>query len=203
MICPGICNSSESVYIRRVVYQAQFQGYRVAVLNHLGVLHSVPLTAPRIFCYGNTDDYDGLVNDVVKRYPGTKVVCMGFSMGGNIVAKYLGEKRVRPEAVVAGITACQGYDVNGYVVLNQVLPDVFVSTYYCIVFSRVAKYLLQWENCRRLYLFAMTENMRSILRHWQKQLFPEELKRDKGIVERDIWSAATLFELDDAYTRYK
>jgi len=28
-----------------------------------------------------------------------------------------------------------------------------------------------------------------------------ELKREKGIVERDIWSAATLYELDDAYSR--
>ncbi len=47
----------------------------------------------------------------------------------------------------------------------------------------------------------MTENKRLILRHWQKQLFPEDLKREKGIVEREVWSAATLFELDDAYTR--
>ena len=61
--------------------------------------------------------------------------------------------------------------------------------------------MLQWENFRRLYLFAMTENMRLILRRWQKELFPEEVKKEKGIVERDVWSAATLYELDDAYTR--
>ena len=51
-ICPGICNSSESIYIRRVVYHAQFQGFRVAVLNHVGALKNVPVTSPRIFNYG-------------------------------------------------------------------------------------------------------------------------------------------------------
>ena len=51
-LAPGICNSSESVYIRRVVYHAQFQGYRVAVLNHVGALKCVPVTSPRIFNYG-------------------------------------------------------------------------------------------------------------------------------------------------------
>ena len=61
--------------------------------------------------------------------------------------------------------------------------------------------MLLYEGGRRLYLFAMTENMRYLMRRWQKQLFPEDLKREKGIVERDIWSAATLYELDDAYSR--
>ena len=54
-LAPGICNSSESVYIRRVVLHAQFSGYRVAVLNHVGALKCVPVTSPRIFNYGNTD----------------------------------------------------------------------------------------------------------------------------------------------------
>ena len=47
----------------------------------------------------------------------------------------------------------------------------------------------------------MTENIRAIIRRWQKQLFPEEVKQRFDINERAIWSAATLCELDDAYTR--
>lgn len=177
-ICPGICNTSESVYIRRVVLQAQLHGYRVAVLNHVGALKNVRLTAPRMFSYGYTNDYDGLIQDIVKRYPATKIICVGFSMGGNLVTKYLGEDRVRPDCILAGISACQGYDA-----------------------VEAGKYLLLWENCRRLYLYAMTENLRALIRNWQKHLLPEDFKRDKGINERDIWSAATLVELDDAYTR--
>ena len=52
LVCPGIANSSESVYIRTFVYHAQQNGFRVAVLNHLGALADVPLTSPRIYTYG-------------------------------------------------------------------------------------------------------------------------------------------------------
>lgn len=51
-ICPGIGNSSESVYIRTFVHFVQCHGYRCAVLNHVGALSSVKVTAPRIFTYG-------------------------------------------------------------------------------------------------------------------------------------------------------
>ena len=70
----------------------------------------------------------------------------------------------------------------------------------CINF-RAVTHMLQWENFRRLYFFAMTENMRAILRRWHTQLFKEDVKKEKNIVEREVWSAATLVELDDAYTR--
>ena len=61
--------------------------------------------------------------------------------------------------------------------------------------------MLGWEGFRRFYFFIMTENMRTILRRWQKQLFTEEIKQKFDINERAIWSAASLVELDEAYTR--
>lgn len=51
-VCPGVGNSSESVYIRTFVHYAQFHGYRIAVLNHIGVIDSIQVTSPRIFTYG-------------------------------------------------------------------------------------------------------------------------------------------------------
>ena len=111
-ICPGICNSSESVYIRRVVYHAQLQGYRAAVLNHIGALNTVTITSPRIFNYGNTGDYHLMVAEILKRFPSTKVLCVGFSMGANLVTKYLGEKCSQSQQIIAGISVCQGYDAK-------------------------------------------------------------------------------------------
>ena len=61
--------------------------------------------------------------------------------------------------------------------------------------------MLQWENFRRLYLFAMTENMRILLRRWKEELFTEEVKREKGINEREALTGSTLIEIDTAYTR--
>lgn len=48
----GVGNSSESVYIRTFVHYAQCHGYRIAVLNHIGVIDSIKVTSHRIFSYG-------------------------------------------------------------------------------------------------------------------------------------------------------
>lgn len=52
VICPGIANHSEKQYIRTFVDYAQRNGYRCAVLNHLGALPNIELTSPRMFTYG-------------------------------------------------------------------------------------------------------------------------------------------------------
>jgi len=177
-VCPGIGNNSESVYIRRVVYNAQLNGYRVCVLNHIGTLTTVPVTSARIFIYGNTADYAAMVKDVVRRFPATNIVCVGFSMGGNMITKYLGEPRIKPVNIVAGISVCQGYDAN-----------------------KAMGLMLEWKGFRRLYLYAMTEAMKSIIRRWQGMLFTDEVKRKTGVNERQVLNSATLNELDDLYTR--
>ncbi|XP_069910562.1 monoacylglycerol lipase ABHD2 isoform X13 [Oryctolagus cuniculus] len=51
VICPGIANHSEKQYIRTFVDYAQKNGYRCAVLNHLGALPNIELTSPRMFTY--------------------------------------------------------------------------------------------------------------------------------------------------------
>ena len=163
---------------RRVVYNAQLNGYRVCVINHIGTLTTVPVTSPRIFMYGNTADYAAMIKDVVRRFPATNIVCVGFSMGGNLITKYLGEPRVKPSNIVAGISVCQGYDANKAMTL-----------------------LLEWKGFRRLYLYAMTEALKSIIRRWQRILFTDEVKRRTGINERQVLNAATMNELDDLYTR--
>lgn len=56
VICPGIGNHSEKHYIRTFVDYAQKDGYRCAVLNHLGALPNIELTSPRMFTYGKTSE---------------------------------------------------------------------------------------------------------------------------------------------------
>lgn len=178
-ICPGICNSSESVYIRTFVHFAQCHGYRCAVLNHVGVLPSVKITAPRIFTYGHTDDYHMMLQSLIEKHPNTKIICIGFSLGGNLVTKYLGERGSNKlSSIIGGISICQGYNaIEG------------------------TKFLLNWQNFRRFYLYIMTESVKNIIIKHKTILLSEEVKQRCNLNEWDIVSAATLPELDEAYTR--
>jgi len=179
VLCPGICNSSESIYIRTFVHHAQRKGYRCTVLNHIGALKEIKLTSHRIFSYGCTKDLHSMVTHVLDRYPQTKVVTVGFSMGGNIVTKYLGEKTHDvPKNIVGGISICQGYDA--------------LST---------MQYMLLWANFRRFYLYVMTENMKRVLIAHHQGVLHEDVKNRFALCERTILSAATLPEFDEAYTR--
>ncbi|XP_012286299.1 abhydrolase domain-containing protein 2 [Orussus abietinus] len=178
-ICPGIGNSSESVYVKTFVHFVQYHGYRCAVLNHIGVLANVKLTSPRIFTYGHTDDYHAMLLNLLEKHPNTRVVCIGFSLGGNIVTKYIGERGTNKlPNIIGGISICQGYNaIEG------------------------TKFLLNWQNFRRFYFYVMTESMRNIILKHKHVLLSEEVKRRHGLNEREIISAATLPELDEAYTR--
>nr|XP_033330169.1 abhydrolase domain-containing protein 2 isoform X2 [Megalopta genalis] len=178
-ICPGICNSSESVYIRTFVHFVQCHGYRCAVLNHVGVLSSVKVTAPRIFSYGHTEDYHVMLQSLIEKHPNTKIVCIGFSLGGNLVTKYLGERGSNKLSnIIGGISICQGYNA-----------------------LEGTKFLLNWQNFRRFYLYIMSESVKSIILKHKHVLLSEEVKQKYNLNERDIISAATLPELDEAYTR--
>jgi abhydrolase domain-containing protein 2 len=54
-----------------------------------------------------------MVSSLVKKHPNTHVIAVGFSLGGNLITKYLGEKNVvKPSNIIGGISICQGYDAN-------------------------------------------------------------------------------------------
>ena len=48
----GINGSCESDYVRSFCSKVNKQGYRAAVLNHMGALKNVSITGNRIFTYG-------------------------------------------------------------------------------------------------------------------------------------------------------
>ena len=61
----------------------------------------------RNYVSGDTTDYDSMVQDIATNYPNTKIICVGFSIGGNIITKYLGEKGIRVPHIIAGISVGQ------------------------------------------------------------------------------------------------
>lgn len=73
------------------------------------MLSNVLLQIQLIFL-GHTDDFHIMLVDLTRKYPHSKIVAIGFSLGGNIITKYLGEERVHPRNLISGISVCQGYN---------------------------------------------------------------------------------------------
>ncbi|XP_062946392.1 monoacylglycerol lipase ABHD2 isoform X1 [Cynocephalus volans] len=181
VICPGIANHSEKQYIRTFVDYAQKNGYRCAVLNHLGALPNIELTSPRMFTYGCTWEFGAMVNYIKKTYPLTQLVVVGFSLGGNIVCKYLGETQANQEKVLCCVSVCQGYSA-----------------------LRAQETFMQWDQCRRFYNFLMADNMKKIILSHRQALFGDHVKKPQSLDDTDLsrlYTATSLMQIDDNVMR--
>jgi len=71
-----------------LVKTSSADGYRTVVFNNRGN-GGVELLTPRTYCAANTDDMKVVVDHVRKRYPESKLVAIGFSLGGIILFNYV------------------------------------------------------------------------------------------------------------------
>lgn len=60
-----------------------------------------------------------MVGYIKRTYPQTQLIVVGFSLGGNIVCKFLGENMGNQERVLCCVSICQGYSALRWVVLSQ------------------------------------------------------------------------------------
>eukprot|EP00117_Sycon_ciliatum_P007032 scpid66120/ scgid5759/ Abhydrolase domain-containing protein 2; Lung alpha/beta hydrolase 2 len=111
LIAPGICNWSQSDYVQSFVQYALHvhPHWRVAVLNHLGTDSRMPPTSARVFNLGCCEPFDLMVKHIHRRWPDAPLVALGFSMGANIILKYLGEDPSRQALFSAAVSCCQSY----------------------------------------------------------------------------------------------
>lgn len=57
-----------------------------------------------------------MILHLVSKHSNTRIVCVGFSLGGNLVTKYMGEPEIeRPPQIIGSISVCQGYNAIEYV----------------------------------------------------------------------------------------
>uniref|UniRef100_A0A8C4DPY3 Monoacylglycerol lipase ABHD2 n=1 Tax=Dicentrarchus labrax TaxID=13489 RepID=A0A8C4DPY3_DICLA len=178
VICPGIGNHSEQNYIRTFVDHSQRQGYRCAVLNHLGALPNMELTSPRMFTYGCTWEYAAMVAYIKQAFPQTLLVVVGFSLGGNIVCKFLGEHTSNQDRVLCCVSVCQGYSA-----------------------LRAQETFLQWDQCRRLYNFVLADKMKKLILSHRSSLLSMKSSNIGDADLNRLYSATSLMQIDDSIMR--
>jgi len=87
----GLEGSSNSNYIKGLVRIFNDNDFDAVALNLRGC-SGEPNLGRTNYHSGQTSDLDFIVNEIVKRYNYKEIIIAGFSLGGNIVLKYGGEK---------------------------------------------------------------------------------------------------------------
>lgn len=87
----GLAGSSRSGYIVGLQHSLRRQGMASVALNFRGCSGEMNRLA-RCYHSGETEDIDFLYRTLRQRFPGRAMAATGFSLGGNVLLKWLGEQ---------------------------------------------------------------------------------------------------------------
>jgi len=91
LILHGLEGSLESHYTGGLLCALEQGGYSAGLMYFRG-RSGEPNRLPRSYHSGDTGDLEDIVQRIRQRHPDTKIAVVGYSLGGNVLLKWLGEK---------------------------------------------------------------------------------------------------------------
>jgi len=106
----GLEGSSQSHYALAVMRAAADRGWRGLVAHFRGC-SGEPNLLPRAYHSGDSDEGDWILRRVHARYPRARLYAAGMSLGGNMLAKWLGERESEASFVTAAASVGSPLDL--------------------------------------------------------------------------------------------
>ncbi|CAG8488913.1 1534_t:CDS:2 [Paraglomus brasilianum] len=173
VVLHGLTGGSHESYIRSLLESLTNppHNYRAVVFNARGCAES-KITTPQMYCAAYTEDLRIALKQIQNRAPDAKIFAIGFSLGSNILVKYLGEESDKTP-IIGAISIANPFDLVGG---NMSLERRFLG--------------------KTVYSPAMAENLKKVFLKHQ-----EVLKLDNRIRSEHVLAAKTVREFDDRLTR--
>lgn len=110
ILLPGLTGGSEDSYVQHAVVHARAAGIRAVVFNSRGTSES-PLTTAQFYSASFTEDLRCVVRHVAAgTAPGVPLFAAGWSLGANILTRYLGEEG-GGTPLAAAVALCNPFDL--------------------------------------------------------------------------------------------
>lgn len=88
----GLTGGSQESYVRHCAKRIlEGPGYRCVIVNFRGCANT-PITSPQLYSASKTSDFRCALLFLTSIYPHSPLVGLSFSLGANVMAKYLGEE---------------------------------------------------------------------------------------------------------------
>jgi predicted alpha/beta-fold hydrolase len=117
LLLHGLEGSAYSLHTQGLAELIRCRGWNATVLNFRSCARDPRQTRrrlrnrrPRLYHSGETSDLDFVVRELVARDPSTPLYAIGFSLGGNVLLKWLGETGAS-SAIRAAVTLSVPYDL--------------------------------------------------------------------------------------------
>lgn len=128
LVLHGLEGTIRSHYIPALLGVVARGGFRATVMMYRGC-DGVLNKAPRLYHSGETSDPDFVARELVRREPDVPLVAAGFSLGGNVLCKWLGECGDNAP-VRAGLSVSAPYDLTEAAArIDQVLGGIYARKF--------------------------------------------------------------------------
>ncbi len=107
----GLEGSSDSHYARALMRAFADRGWR-ALVPHFRGCSGEPNKLPRAYHSGDSDEADWILRRVRARWPAARLHAAGVSLGGNVLAKWLGERAEDAQFVAAAASIGSPLDLT-------------------------------------------------------------------------------------------
>ena len=112
LVLHGLEGSSRAKYVVGLLREAFGRGWDGVAMNFRSCSGELN-RRPRFYHSGETEDLDVVVAGLVARYPGRPLALIGYSLGGNVLLKWLGERGEKvPDQVRAAVAVSVPYDLG-------------------------------------------------------------------------------------------
>ncbi|KAK3030674.1 hypothetical protein RJ639_035878 [Escallonia herrerae] len=158
---PGLTGGSGDTYVRHMLNRARDKGWRVVVFNSRGCGNS-PVTTPQFYSASFTEDLREVVAHVSSRYPNGSLYAVGWSLGANILVRYLGQESHRCP-LSGAVSLCNPFnlviaDEDFHKGFNNVY-DKALANALCKIFQ---KHALLFEDMGGEYNIPLAANAKSV-----------------------------------------
>ncbi|MFT4699153.1 MAG: putative alpha/beta-fold hydrolase [Flavobacteriaceae bacterium] len=130
---------------------------------------------------GKTDDLEAVINFILEKNTYDEIVLLGFSLGGNLLLKYLGERDILPKQVKKGISISSPLSLKGSLIALQ-KPENWVY--------------------RTSFLLDMRKKYKTKMAKFPDKMNKETLKKIKSLLDFDNLYTAPAHGFKDADDYY-
>jgi len=111
IISHGLEGNTQRAYIKGMARAGYTHGFDILAWNYRGCSQEMN-KAIRFYHSGATDDLSTVIEHAHSLGRYNQIYLVGFSLGGNLTLKYLGEKRPRPDSLKKSITFSVPMDLH-------------------------------------------------------------------------------------------
>lgn len=91
LLMHGLAGHAGMPYMVRAARRLTAAGFAAVRLNHRGAGSGVGLS-PKLYCSAMSDDVQAVLDFLAARFTGRPLAAVGYSMSGNVLMRYLGER---------------------------------------------------------------------------------------------------------------